>query len=92
MPRRPDLEPVPAVKSPAPWQPLGGVLLPLDDREMTQHVRIDREGEVVLERDPPQDANDVLRVARQERRDDRSYRIIADAGVVSAESRLVYAG
>ena len=66
LPRRPDLEPVPAVSAPVLRQPLGGVLLPLDDRELTQLAEVDREGEVVLEPDPPPDGVNALRVARQD--------------------------
>ena len=67
-------------------------------RELTERVRIDREGEVVQEcRLEPGHAGDGRQRSRRawtavRGMDDRSYRIIADAGVVSAESRLVYAG
>ena len=68
LPRRPDLDPVPAVSAPVLRQPSGGAPLPVDDREVTLLAEVDREGEVVLERDHPQVASDVLRVARQEGR------------------------
>ena len=64
LPRRPDREPVSADSAPVLRQRSGGVSLPLDERELTRHVRLDREGGVVLARDHPQAGSDTLRVVR----------------------------